>query len=260
MTKTPLIHPFRCLFDGLFGRVLPRSVYLLWRIRLRSMFDHRDELVFMRRVLKKGMIVVDIGANVGDYAVPASLLVGATGLVHAFEPVPATYELLQLRTGKRGNVLLHNLALGDRQGPQEMCVPKTAAAASLAEPGAHGLKNGGCDRMTVATDTLDDALRDLPRLDLVKCDVEGHEEAVFRGAARTLAAHSPIVVVEILQEKWPEGQVTEDSTYKLLVQQGFGAYQFYDGRLHPEGRFAAGKQDFIFVPPGRAAVVAKLLQ
>lgn len=132
--------------------------------------------------------------------------------------------------------------------------------ASLSATGTPDLDLMPYDRAPVATDTLDDVLCDCRRIDLIKCDVEGYEETVLRGAAKTIEAISPIIVLEILREQWPHGQVTASPAYRLLVDRGYIAYQFSQGRLHPESQFVGQIEDFIFVPPSRAPLVATLLQ
>lgn len=67
---------FRGLFDAVCGPLLPRSTYLRLRIRVRSFANRRDEMLLLKRLLREGMVFVDIGANVGEYAVRASSLVG----------------------------------------------------------------------------------------------------------------------------------------------------------------------------------------
>jgi FkbM family methyltransferase len=188
--------------------------------------------------------------------------------VYAFEPVPATFELLKINAGDRANTRLYNLALSDHGGEQVMRIPQIGAVgeagfqttASLATAGTHELDLVAFDRVPVATDTLDNMLGDCARVDLIKCDVEGHEEAVLHGAARTIEACSPLVIVEILCESWPGGQVTAAPAYRFFIDRGYVAYQSLDGRLHPQARFVDLAEDFVFVPPSRARLVEPLLR
>jgi hypothetical protein len=75
---SPLIHLFRWLFDRVLGRVLPEPAYLRLRMRVRNLVNRRDEMLLLKRLLSSGMVFVDMGANVGDYTVRASSLVGPT--------------------------------------------------------------------------------------------------------------------------------------------------------------------------------------
>src|SRR5438034_5802906 len=83
------------------------------------------EMQFLNRFINPGDAVLDIGANVGLYTVKLSKLVGPVGAVHAFEPVPETFDILQHVTRTLGlkNVVLHNCALADRVGHLKVIVP-----------------------------------------------------------------------------------------------------------------------------------------
>jgi FkbM family methyltransferase len=143
--------------------------------------------------IKPGMTIVDAGAHIGYFSCLAGRLAGPRGLVVAFEPAPRNYELLLANVWRNGltNVVCFPWALSDQQGFVDLHL-------SADNSGDHRIFEHG-DRSTVRVRTaaLDsvDALR--PPVDVVKVDVQGAEEAVFRGAERLLAA-SPgaLVVVE----------------------------------------------------------------
>jgi len=161
----------------------------------------RDPLIwaFIRRRLGPGAVVVDAGANVGAYTLPAARLVGPAGRVIAFEAHPATFGFLARNVAANGlaNVTALNLALGAGPG-------RVAMAFSPANPGETHVATAAETRTTeVAMVALDDALegQGLGAVDYLKIDVEGFELPVLRGAARTIAASPGIVIQTELQPR-----------------------------------------------------------
>src|SRR5207302_10135610 len=66
------------------------------------------------RHIQKGMTVLDIGAHHGYFTMLASHLVGPKGQVHAFEPTPSTFSVLELNVGRRSNVFTNRVACFSR--------------------------------------------------------------------------------------------------------------------------------------------------
>lgn len=162
--------------------------------------------------LPKGGTFVDAGANIGFYSVLAARLVGPEGRVVAFEMMPDTATILrrhaQLNAPDR--ILVVENALSDRNG--EM------VTASV-EPGKHGQASivssaGAKGRIAVevATVTLDSALADVERIDVLKMDLEGAEYLALLGAERVLARTGCIVF---------ESNDEDRRVFDLLRQHGF---------------------------------------
>ncbi len=177
----------------------------LYRLLLRQRaHPNLDQLLFLT-LLRPGDIVFDIGANRGNYTTLFSHLVRQSGTVHVFEPVPSTFATLQ--QGLRAeqvfpNVVLNNVALGDRPGQTTLYLPDSDdGQASLQRHQQHGswsavqaIQSFSCE-MT----TLDRYCRDraLSRLDFLKCDVEGAELLVLQGATAAIARYQPLLYLEI---------------------------------------------------------------
>jgi FkbM family methyltransferase len=151
-------------------------------------------------IVAPGWQVVDVGANVGVYTcVLANAVAGDGGRVHAFEPHPVTSRALRhhVELNQLDNVVVSATAVGDVPGTIDL------VDAGLGDSGKFSARPGlaGHDRAAIAvsTTTLDDYLRGVgaTRLDLLKVDVEGLEPEVLLGAADTLRAYRPVVVVEL---------------------------------------------------------------
>jgi FkbM family methyltransferase len=146
--------------------------------------------------IRPGDVVIDAGANLGYYSVLFGHLAGADGQVVAFEPDPANFELARINLQINGmweRSALHATALGD-DSQAELILARVEghSANSHLNAWGHGL------RVPVAT--LDAACPGPAQF--VKIDVEGMEEAVWRGM-QGLLARSPdvIVVIEVNGER-----------------------------------------------------------
>ena len=176
-----------------------RSVKRRWYRRqiVANRFDlEGDEEEVLRRLLAPGDWVLDVGANVGHYAVACSRIVGPSGRVVALEPVPESFALLSdncLALEAR-NVTLLNLAASDRSSVRGMAVPRFASG--LPRPTeAHLTDTSESDDVYVVTLALDD-LSWPTRIALVKIDTEGHELSVLRGLAQLISRDRPHLIVE----------------------------------------------------------------
>ncbi len=144
-----------------------------------------EETAFVRRVVRPGMVFVDLGANVGYYTCLAARLVGATGRVYAFEPDPDNFGLLRrsLRANRLDNVAAERAAISDASG-------RGVLQRSLLNHGAHRLLSVGGARLSrgVRTTTLDAALAGRETaVDFIKMDIEGWEPHALAGMERLLA-------------------------------------------------------------------------
>lgn len=171
-------------------------------LRLRRARD-ADKLAFLRLV-KPGGVVFDVGANNGYYTVLFSHLAGLRGEVHAFEPVPPTFERLAANLAREcrfGNVRAHRTAVGDAVGTAVLFLPgEDHGQASLARhrEGSWNADGPVAEHASPLT-TLDAYVAEcgVGRIDFLKCDVEGAELAVLRGGVDLLERHRPVLHLEV---------------------------------------------------------------
>ncbi|MGV9007342.1 MAG: FkbM family methyltransferase [Brevundimonas sp.] len=153
--------------------------------------------VFMARRLQPGMRVVDVGANHGYYTVMFADLVGPTGRVAAIEPGPRTASLLRRTVAVNGfddRVTVHEVAAMDVDDTtltfsSPVHEPKNARVLGEDDATATGT-------ITVRGARLDTLLRDWPKIDFIKADVEGAEEAMMAGAWPLLTRDRPRLLLE----------------------------------------------------------------
>ena len=138
--------------------------------------------------------VIDVGANVGHYTARLSQLVGPTGRVLAFEPVPETFELLAANMAAAGarNVTLFNVAASTQIGVAGVSLPHFSSG--LTNYYMAGITSGEGE-FKVLTAPVDSVMPSA-RVSLVKIDVEGHELQALRGMRALLQRDRPRLIVE----------------------------------------------------------------
>jgi len=163
--------------------------------------EKEKDLFLCGRLIKKGDIVVDIGANIGIYTKLFSEYVGPKGLVHSFEPIHDTFLTLNHVAKRLGlvNVQRYQMAISNESGRKKMYFPLDYAGLpsvyepTLIEPSGRAKKTE-----VVAAQTLDNALNNCAdRISFIKCDVEGHEKSVIEGARRTISKSQPALLIEV---------------------------------------------------------------
>lgn len=160
---------------------------------IAAVFDERDLNIvrFWRQALPRGAIFFDIGANIGLYTVSASLQVGSTGKVVAFEAHPVLCRFLTENVARNspGNVIVENAAVGDSCGQVKLSF-------NARNPGETHVAVAGEAGDIVTSVTLDHYCRrsGIARVDYMKLDVEGYETAVLRGAEAVVRSNPGILI------------------------------------------------------------------
>ena len=190
-------------------------------------------------VCRPNDVVVDVGANVGDWTLAAARVVGAGGRVLAFEPVPHIAESLRktVRANRLQQVKVFELALAEAGGSREFSVERENTGGSRLDAMSNDPRRT-FDSITVKTARLDEiAAAEKPqRLDLIKIDVEGFEHAVLSGAVETLKRFKPVLFMETGHETAER----RAGTHALLSRLGYGIV----GVMFGEGMVEATWDDY----------------
>jgi len=188
------------------------------RIKIRlDLYDWLPQLMFIwgdieraatacfRRLLKPGMVFVDIGANIGYYSLMASKLVGSSGKVFSFEPWSRNRSILE------ENINLNNLS-------NITIIPKAVSNEEIDNVKIYLPKNDNCgmpslkkvneenytdDFEITGTTTFQNFLNTYKpgRIDVIKIDVEGSELNVLKGMSASLADKNfnPVILMELME-------------------------------------------------------------
>ena len=184
-----------------YGRMLvnKHDIYIGRSLLLLGEFSEGEVDVF-RQVVRPGGCVLEAGSNVGAHTLPLSKMVGPSGRVIAFEPQRIVFQMLcaNLALNSLTNVYAFWAAAGAQPGHVLIPPIDYSQDNNFGGLGLEGRTSGErVPQMTV--DSLG-----LPRLDLLKADVEGMEVDVLRGAEQTIDRCRPILYVENDREEKTE--------------------------------------------------------
>lgn len=184
-----------------------------------------DLAIFLLQYLREGSIFVDIGANIGRYAILASRLVGSTGKVCAFEPAPSAFRALEqnVRLNRAENVQAFCLAVAEAQGCIELWQDRRNSALSSAVPRLEAPRPHSI-RCCSITGTQVLRLTAGPRIDVLKIDVEGAEFPVLRSFGEALA-HIPCVLFECSRANFARTGYSSGDLLSYLRSFGHTIYQ-----------------------------------
>jgi FkbM family methyltransferase len=185
-------------------------VYRLFYRAFKAYTD-RAERQLLRKILFRGAVVVDAGANIGIYSQFLSRCVGRTGVVHSFEPSPENFERLHVATRNLANVRLFRAAVGERSGRSKLYVSDRLNV----DHRTYIAEGDSRDAVPIDIMTLDDYFKPGERVDLIKMDIQGYELHALRGATRVLKENPDI---NLLLEFWPSGLEQAGVRWEELVQ------------------------------------------
>jgi FkbM family methyltransferase len=203
-----------------------------WRLAAYYAFRGVPEPGVTRRFLsliKPGMVVVDIGANIGIYTLYAARLLGQQGKVYSFEPTPRTFEILKDNIQvngllELGLIELRQAAVSDTVG--------TAQLAVFADNCGHNtlfFEREKVQQVTVSTVTLDEALGGETRVDVVKIDAEGAEPFIIRGMHKILNRNPGIrILLEFAPTHLRRAGVDPHDFLEEMSSLGFGIHRIHD--------------------------------
>lgn len=143
--------------------------------------------------LKPGDVVLDVGANIGTYSLPAARRVGETGCVISVEPVARNVQSLcaGVTRNNLSNVSILPVAASDRA---------SVIAVFRHSDSSNGIVDAHINAADpsdyVSTQRLDTLLAYLQRLDVVKIDIEGHEPVAWPGIRALIERHRPLIFSE----------------------------------------------------------------
>jgi FkbM family methyltransferase len=185
--------PFVELADCRYGQMLyPRNDQYVGRSFKEYGQFSQGEVEIFTRLVQRGAVVLDVGANIGAHTVPLAQLAGEGGAVVAFEPQPVLHRILcaNLALNSVPNAVTYAMALGSSQGTCRIPI------LNYAEPYNFGgvSMDMAAEGEVVPMGRLDDF--QLDRVDFVKLDVEGFESQVLEGAADTIARCRPVMYIE----------------------------------------------------------------
>lgn len=160
----------------------------------------------VRKIISKNIkegVFIDVGANIGKYAIMVGRRLKNKGKVIAIEPMPENFEILKknIKLNNLRNVIPVKCALGNEEGEGFLYLEtKGKGAHSLLSNSPYVTQN----KIKVKIRKLDNVLKELKieKVDLIKIDVEGFEAEVLKGARKTLKKYHPKIIFEAWNENY----------------------------------------------------------
>ena len=211
------------MFVDLFD---PRMLDALQEASDQSSHEHR----VIRASVGEGDTFLDVGANHGSYAVFAADLVGATGMVVAFEPQPRLAELIRksLTANRVGRWEVHQVACSDHEAQAEFFVPAAGSGSASVFREYAGIQQHR--RFTVRLAPLDRVAdwESYPGQIFIKLDVEGSELAFLRGAQRLIRRRRPAILFELNPDSAQAAGYSADELFECFGELGYDRFAEID--------------------------------
>ncbi len=227
-------------------RLLQRSYFILYKMGILRFNKSYSLHYFVKKLIDKGDVVIDIGANLGYYSVLFAEWVGKTGHVYAVEPIKVYNTIYKEVTVKYDNITLYPYALGTEEKEIEMVSPSKQDYLSTGLPHVYDeQRDGGINdikfRFRAEMKIPSKLFGDLNKIDYIKCDVEGYEYIILSEMKDIIAKHKPKVQVEV----WGDNK---DNIKNLFKEMGYQPYYLYNNKLELVSDSAKNVQgDYIFI-------------
>lgn len=220
------------LFSFVKGWYFPEKYSWEWKLEMLLNKYEKETAGLFKKIIKPGMIVVDIGAHIGYYTRLFSKLVGKKGHVYAFEADSDNFSLLSKNLKYYKNVSLINKAISDKDGYISFYKIKNSTGChSMIQP--HMLST----KITVPSIRLDSFLgkNEINKVHVIKIDIEGGEPYAFRGMLKLFAESKGLYVVsEFSPQSLLSANIQPEEFLKQILEYGFTIYKISDDqKLEP---------------------------
>ncbi len=222
-------------------RAVSRLFFLWQRLGLGRRAPETEYVYHLPQLVRAGDTCIDIGANLGYYARTISRLAGPAGRVYAVEPVAPIRKVLSRNLRRCGNTEILPFALGAAAGPVRMG-NDSARENGYFGTGRNFVNEGGGRSDVEFTAEMrrgSELFARLPRLDFIKCDIEGYEAVVMEEMRPLLERFRPTVLIETGGENRPR-------IVRLFTRLGYAGYTLDRGREIPLS--PGSTKDIIFRP------------
>lgn len=225
------VNGYKMLLDLRNDKGISRDLYIYGKRELAT-----TNLLLSSNILKKGDVVLDIGANIGYYALLESKLVGEEGIVYALEPVKRNFELLKenIKLNNMKNIEIFKLAAGDENKKAVIHISKKSNWCSLVY--REGMEFFEKEEVDIVK--IDEFLKDKRKPTFIRMDLEGYEYATIEGMKQTLELDNLKLLIEI------HGHIMTNMQFLQMINtlesKGFNKvlliYEPYLGWINPQGK------------------------
>ena len=211
---TKKIYNYKMLLD-LHDKGISRTLLLFGKREL----EHKKML---EDIIKPGMTVLDIGANIGYYSLMMLKLIGEKGKLIVVEPSPSNIEILKknLILNKFNDIEVHNSAISDENSIKKFFLSEMSNLNTLNYTDKKSLNLTG-KTIDVKTFTIPEIM-DGRSLDLIRMDVEGHEVEVLNGLIPNIGVNNlyPSIIFETHRSRY-NNEHSMENTLKNLFSKNY---------------------------------------
>jgi FkbM family methyltransferase len=246
----------------LFARAIGTGNYVRYIMSLSELyrvhtgFKSLGTGIITSRLVPKGGVVLDIGANIGRFTAFIAPAVGKTGAVYSFEPVAMSSRILSfyVKLHRLKQVTVVKAAVSDRSGIASITVPMRSGwkpQLSIAHLGGSPGPNEATEEIRLLDLDSFCTSTNIRRIDFIKCDTEGHEFSVFSGGMSTLKRDTPSIFCEIEKPYCDRLNLAPDAVFSLLRSIGYRAYlPLSDQTMKPVDGYTK-RGDYFFIHPAK---------
>jgi len=245
------------LGESRYLRLLANSFQQLYKTGQLGV-DYQD-IYFLKNLVRSGDYCIDIGAHLGYFTIELGRLAGKNGHVYAIEPMSKFYNTLRGIVDKKklNNITLYPYAMGGESDFVEMGIPRVNNVKKFAY--ARVMRTSTfmeyVESEQVKNVYGDELFRELPRVDFIKCDVEGLETSVLQSFRGIIREHQPLILCEL-------GDPSErKNLLNLLSPFSYRLYYLENKKLKPlltDGTVNPVSHNHYFIPDNRAESIAHL--
>jgi FkbM family methyltransferase len=191
-------------FSIKLGNFLYKNAFGLYKPMYTYFKNKQDdfEISLLRKHIKKGDTVLDIGANIGYYAAMLSNSVGENGKVYCFEPDKTNFNHLEKATTNYKNISILNKAVGPKTEKIKIYTSKELNVDHRTYQPEEYDKVIEIDAVSIDDYLLLTERVEAPKVDFIKMDIQGFEMQAIKGMTKTLANNPNI---KLISEFWPYG-------------------------------------------------------
>jgi FkbM family methyltransferase len=204
---------------------------------------------FLKSVIKKNDVIIDIGANLGYFSRYFSRWTGRDGVVYAVEPVESVRKVLIKNTKNCKNIKVIPYALGEFNKDIEIVNTSRSAKGFIASgsnfvmDGTKEITDENIDKFNAVMRKGSELFSGLSKIDFIKCDVEGYETNIIPEMESLLKKHEPLMLIETRRENRIIMQ-------NFLAGIGYTGYVLENNKLHLSTSLKEKEEDDILFIPG----------
>ena len=210
------------------------SSYIEWELFFQGYYE-RWVIEAMKKIIKKGDVAIDAGANIGSHTLIMAKLVGNAGRVLAFDPDLRSVRRLKenLDLNHFSNTKVFQSALSNKAGTMTLFLYGDEAR-DQGTVSLYNLPKLQKSEVEVSVETLDEIVKreNLSRLNFIKIDTRGSDLNIIKGARASINKFQPVIVFEYNKDNWDRSRSKWSEARQLFSEDGYALYLIDKNGIH----------------------------